>query len=106
MSYPSRMHKTQIQRTFVLHRCGADGADAQVVMFGGDTGLACSRLNDVWTFPIGDLSAGSASWERLQTTGERPQARSNCATAICDDELFIYGGWDNSGVCSLFNWES
>ena len=71
------------------------------MMFGGDTGLACSRLNDVWTLPVGDLSAGSASWEQLQTTGERPPARSNCATAICDGELFIYGGWDNSGVCSL-----
>lgn len=67
----------------------------QAVLFGGfyDNAQECHYFNDVWI-----LSAleGSGKWEAVPTLscgGEVPHPRSGHNLAVCNDTLFIYGGY-------------
>lgn len=67
----------------------------QAVLFGGfyDNSQECYYFNDVWLL---SSLGGSGKWESLETLGcggELPHPRSGHNMAVCNDTLFVYGGY-------------
>lgn len=77
--------------------CRTEGEIFHLHLFGGDTGVACQRLNDLWTASLGSRTEKSVIWSRQELLGDEPPARSNCASACKGDSIYIYGGWDLAG---------
>ena len=69
-------------------------------MFGGDSGVACQRLNDIWSATIEHQSSNVKSeieWKKWKVSGVEPAPRSNCASVLKNSKIYVYGGWDMAG---------
>ena len=74
------------------HTWNGDPAAAQAYLFGGDGGTGV--LGDLWTY---DLS--SDTWERIETIGPAPPARTQHTAVWVDDVgLIVVGGRGASGA--------
>jgi len=75
--------------------CPRMGASAHayedsIIVFGGLPGADPTEvqpLDDHWEYHI-----GKEMWSRVQCTGTKPSARFCHATALCGDNMYLYGG--------------
>lgn len=67
----------------------AVSSDKRIILFGGLTGAAGSpTTDDLWIY-------NDSGWKRVQSQkGKGPGRRMYSASAILDEKLYMFGGWD------------
>jgi leucine-zipper-like transcriptional regulator 1 len=67
----------------------ADAYKSNIYVFRGGDGR--DYLND-----LHELNTGTLTWQKVESSGNKPPPRANHSSALIKNNLCIFGGWDGS----------